>query len=177
MKNNWTRLKERLIPELKAAKDAKTLRMIRSSIKSNSWFRWTVFYEIPYYLKYLNIVLFDISWEIKYRTTKKYHIVNTKLNPSYYDSSTLMLHACFSLLEDYVEKELGGISNLEEKMVDDKIFREVYEIYSYWKSRGNPLLKYDLIDSIKDEEQKDELNDKEQEMLLRLVSIREDLWG
>jgi hypothetical protein len=54
-------------------------------------------------------------WEARYRLQKKhrYHLVDTGLEPGYYDADTLMLHACFSLLCRYVEKEQGGVEKLE----------------------------------------------------------------
>ena len=41
----------------------------------------------------------------------RYHIVNTGLKPNYYDIDTRMLHACFSLLVEYVETELPSMSS------------------------------------------------------------------
>lgn len=42
------------------------------------------------------------------------HLVNTGLEPAYYDVDTLMLHACMSLLCRYIEHEMGGESSIEE---------------------------------------------------------------
>lgn len=44
---------------------------------------------------------------IIYRTLDKNHIVNTGLEPGYYDVDERMLNSCFSLLKDYVETELA----------------------------------------------------------------------
>lgn len=41
----------------------------------------------------------------KYRTIHKYHIIDTKLEPGYHDSDTLLMHAMFSILVDFVEIE------------------------------------------------------------------------
>lgn len=49
----------------------------------------------------------DLGYELRYRTIDKYHVVNTKLKPGYYDADTRMLHAMMSLLVDYVEIELA----------------------------------------------------------------------
>ena len=54
-------------------------------------------------------MLSDIERFIAYRTYDKYHIVNTGLEPSYYDISERLLHANFSLLKDFVECELAGL--------------------------------------------------------------------
>ena len=45
----------------------------------------------------------DARYWIRYRTVDKYHLVNTKLEPGYYDTSTIMLHAIMELLRDHVE--------------------------------------------------------------------------
>ena len=44
---------------------------------------------------------------VRYRTTDKYHLVDTKLKPDYYDTSTIMLHANMELLRDHVEISLA----------------------------------------------------------------------
>jgi hypothetical protein len=84
---------------------------------------------------------------IAYRTYEKYHIVKTDLKPDYYDKDIIMLHCCFSLLKDYVEKELHSISgNLTlDKMIElckdnyqfendgSGVFWEtVKELYIWW---------------------------------------------
>jgi hypothetical protein len=42
---------------------------------------------------------------LRYRTTRRYHVVDTKLIPAYYDADTRILHANFSILVDFVEVE------------------------------------------------------------------------
>ena len=44
----------------------------------------------------------------------RYHLVDTHLDPGYYDADYLMLNACFSLLRRYVEDEMGGVERLSE---------------------------------------------------------------
>lgn len=60
-----------------------------------------------YYRKLLT-PLHDAERWIAYRTYEKYHTVNTRLSPGYYDKDVQMLHACFSLLEDFIEIELSS---------------------------------------------------------------------
>lgn len=50
--------------------------------------------------KYKNIV----DW-CRYRTLRKYHIVDTKLEPGYHESDTLVMHSVFSILVDFVEMQ------------------------------------------------------------------------
>jgi hypothetical protein len=47
------------------------------------------------------------SW-IGYRTTHRYHVMKTGLNPGYQDKDTIMLYINFNILKDFVEIELGS---------------------------------------------------------------------
>jgi hypothetical protein len=47
----------------------------------------------------------DSIWWIRYRTTHRYHIINTKLKPGYHDTSSLVDVVLFELLVDFVELE------------------------------------------------------------------------
>lgn len=53
-------------------------------------------------------------WYIVYRTTDKYHVISTGLEPGYRDSDTRMLHANFNLLKEFVEHELAWMQELSE---------------------------------------------------------------
>ena len=64
-------------------------------------------YRKSYYLKHPIKFLNDLEREIAYRTYDKYQVVDTKLKPGYYDKDTLILHANFALLVDFVEVELA----------------------------------------------------------------------
>lgn len=56
-----------------------------------------------------------IMW-IRYRIDPKhrYHMIDTRLKPNYYDIDHLMLHGMFSLLRRYVEEENEGVDELEK---------------------------------------------------------------
>lgn len=69
-----------------------------------------------------------IRW-FKNRTLDRIHytfskpdIIKTGLSRSYHDKSELMLHACFSLLVDYVEKECAHM----HVMIDEEKRKELY---------------------------------------------------
>ena len=66
------------------------------------WFRLT-FRAYHSFLRRVDNVYF---WFV-YRFRRRYHIVNTGLEPGYRDVDDLMFHACFALLGRFVEKELG----------------------------------------------------------------------
>ncbi len=42
-------------------------------------------------------------WWCKYRTTHRYHVINTRLKPGYYETDDLILHSVFVLLQNFVE--------------------------------------------------------------------------
>jgi len=64
-----------------------------------------------------------IDW-VAYRTFKRYHIVDTKLKPKYYDTDEVMLHACFSLLVDYVERECANMYEVcNKKSIEKRRFK------------------------------------------------------
>lgn len=66
------------------------------------------------------------------------------------DADIVMLHACFQLLKDFVEKELE---------LDETRDSEVLELYDWWMERA--ASNNDEQDNI---------------MLERLIKIRERLW-
>lgn len=79
-----------------------------------------------------------IYW-LKYRLhpRHKYHLVDTKLGPGYYDQDTRMLHACFSLLGDYIEEE-GGIEAIRSNgetihVIDGEKQAEIVALWDWWK--------------------------------------------
>ena len=120
------------------------------------WFMWNIGYAVTRTYR-------DAKFAVKCRTAKRYHVVNCGLKPGYYDDDTRMLHACFSILVDYVEHELPlmngwfketlrrrfthwprrsreeGIKHLEwEKALNDSPRQsnaavEKMELYLWWK--------------------------------------------
>ena len=47
----------------------------------------------------------DLNYWVRSHITERYHLVDTGLKPQYYDKDTLMLHAAFNLLKQFVEIE------------------------------------------------------------------------
>ena len=77
------------------------------------------------------------------------------------DRDEIMLHACFQILEDCVEKEHVDIHcnyKAHKKFVD-----EVRFLYKWWKKRKN-------------EEYTDNQMLEDNQMLIRLMKIRTSLW-
>jgi hypothetical protein len=82
--------------------------------KANAFFN--VLYSIDSFFRRIRRLWKDkVYYPIRYRIIDKYHIVKTDLKPNYYDKDTIMLHACFSLLVDYVEKECAWMYELNEQ--------------------------------------------------------------
>lgn len=97
---------------------------------------------------------------VEYRTTRRYHIVETGMKPGYADLSEKLLHVNFNMLKDFIEKEKGhmwsyhedstdhdeqpGVSHLLWEMTLDldeswggnkaqaENAREQYELYNWW---------------------------------------------
>mgnify|MGYP001602085484 CR=1 FL=1 len=68
-------------------------------------------------------ILKDIKWWFYYRfhPSHRYNKVDTCLSPGYYDKDKLILHACFSLLVDFVEGELAWIKLISHQEERNKV--------------------------------------------------------
>lgn len=62
--------------------------------------------------------LYHAELYIRYRfdPNHQYHILRTGLKPGYYDIDTIMEHSLISLLNRYVEDEMGGLSELLDRI-------------------------------------------------------------
>jgi len=89
--NGWTKREERL----------KRCFPIR-------WFIWETVPDLWNY-KVRNRIHRARNW-IRFRTYDRYHLVDTGLEPNYYDPDHRMLHANFQILVDYVEIELAAMN-------------------------------------------------------------------
>ncbi len=89
------------------------------------------------------------------------------------DKDTVILHACFQLLTDFVEKE--NIDMHPYQWTHNEIVRkrraEIDDLYKWWKSYVHKDKK-GKIDYLKGSEQ----YESENEMLMRLIKIRQYLW-
>ena len=87
------------------------------------------------------------------------------LNEEWRDKDSIMLHACFQLLKDCVEKE--NILSGHARWNDDKHRAakiEIETLYRWWLSYGEPDVP---------EQNSMEL---ETQMLIRLINVRWALW-
>ena len=99
---------------------------------------------------------------VRYRTTRRYHVIKTGMKPGYSDVSEKMLHVNFNMLKDFIEVEKAymwtwhekgtnnkseqpGVSHLVWEMgldADNKFHnqqsanaREQYELYDWWTNQ------------------------------------------
>lgn len=106
-------------------------------------------------------VVYDFKWWFlhRYWPSHRYNIVRTGLPPVYWDFDTRMLHACFSLLCDYVECH-GGLLELTRwgnellagcdpngpsTAEQGKKEIEAAHLYRWWKT-DRPALKQEIKD-------------------------------
>jgi hypothetical protein len=90
----------------------------------------------------------------------------TGLNADWEEIDTMMLYACFSLLERFVQEEMH-LTDWEVSARQQQIKQEIDDLSTWWNQRK--LAHQDL----EDEEQQQE----DTEMLLRLIQIRTYLWS
>ncbi len=75
------------------------------------WRRWLV---LPVWR--VGASIRDGIWWLRYRNpfgNHQYHLINTRMEPGYYDYDARILHGCFAMLCEYVE-EMGGEMELEK---------------------------------------------------------------
>ena len=88
------------------------------------------------------------------------------LDKDWRDKDSVMLHACFQLLKDCVEKEnlLSGHTDWNADEVHKAAKDEIEQLYDWWISHKETEL---------DDDESYELENK---MLIRLIKIRWALW-
>jgi hypothetical protein len=88
------------------------------------------------------------------------------LDENWRDKDSIMLHACFQLLKDCIEKEnlLNGHTDWEADERHKETKKEIEILYNWWLSYSEP----DVPD--------DDSYEVETKMLVRLITIRWALW-
>jgi hypothetical protein len=93
-----------------------------------------------------------------------------RLDENWQDKDSVMLHACFQLLKDFVEQELRVNSfvdwNHTEKHKHAKA--EIEELYSWW-------MTYD-DNAFPDADADEKVRKLEDDMLHRLINVRWAMW-
>lgn len=114
-------------------------------------------------------------WGIKYRTTHKYHKLDISNKENHYlrgymDPRERLLFGCFAVLKDFVENDMGH-NDWQWNEDHQKAAAEIMALYNWWLT-DRPAAWDDPESYKKDEE----LYLKDQEMLHRLIAVREYLW-
>lgn len=94
------------------------------------------------------------------------------LDGNWSDKDNIMLHACFQLFVDCIEKE--NLNEMTDWNHDDNyryVKKEIDELYNWWKSRLEQEIR-EVVDPIWTENQ----HDNDTDMLIRLIKIRKYLW-
>lgn len=79
---------------------------------------------------------------------------------TWHDRDIIMLHACFQILKDCVEKE--GVDTHCDYEAHKDFVDEVRFLYKWWEKRSKEIYGED--------------EDEDDEMLMRLMKIRRALW-
>lgn len=141
----------------------------------------------------------------RFHPRHRYHVINTmdkwgKLNGVTYGWEEVdhqMMYACFKLLVDYVEKQRPfGIIDFDDNEDSSALKKEILDLYGWWtvtrpKEREEvaegwgkiPKFRFDANvvwrphpEAAELLKRNKELDDKDDEMLSRLVRIRRSLW-
>jgi hypothetical protein len=124
---------------------------------------------------------------LRTHTYNRYHIVDCRSPQNGYkwgwiDRDNLMYNACFNILVDFVEKEMIPGPVDWDHNEDARKWRDEYlALYNWWKTgraeerkkaraeqRGAGFDRYAAI--------RKQLDDRDEEMLQRLLKVREGMW-
>jgi len=100
-------------------------------------------------------------------------ILNIKsLSGDWCDNDIIMLHACFQLLSNCIEDEKLFTGHVDWNYSDDfkNAKNELHELYSWWNERKSKDSKSEINDL------EIEQYEKDNEMLIRLIKVRNYLW-
>ena len=94
------------------------------------------------------------------------------LTGEYCDKDIVILHACFQLLTDFVDKEEAFTSHVDwEYNKEHKQAKHIIkELYKWWEERKMRDNLLDMNDLEKDQYEEDNM------MLIKLIKVRQFLW-
>lgn len=134
----------------------------------------------------------DFKYEVLYLFHPKYRYHSLSLSQplgydrGWIDADTQILYANFNILVNFIEGEIGGVDKLREEiewhLEQDELpwaknRQELLDLYLYWKFDRLPdyQWKYHQEPNVS-YEQKEEDDNKENEMLCRLIKARKGMW-
>lgn len=122
-----------------------------------------VWWPIPRFFK-------NIRDQIRWRFFEKFHIIDTKLKPEYYDCDHRMLHGMFALLVDFVEIEKAWM-----QAVFSESYKKPWYPFARFRDRerGIKYLEWEMTLTEKDESPEQAKNAKIiKELYLWWVDVR-----
>lgn len=119
-----------------------------------------------------------LYWYVMHRVWPPYrfNVVRlTSLEPGYHDPDVRMLHACFDLFAAWFHYNVFEAELMSHETIDEGqpgLYNEMMELYKWWTVTKPEHDNRDDVTFV------DDMNfDKtEQEMLLRLITIRKHIW-
>lgn len=107
--------------------------------------RYFLFYGLPQSVEFF---LYDIPyminrwyWWIRYRTFDRYHILDLKLKPRYYEAPTIIEAALWTVLVDFVEGEAAWKTIICDENRDELV-KEYKKRNGRWPEKGLEHLDY-----------------------------------
>lgn len=128
--------------------------------------KYWVYHLLPRYVGRAQNSVSNGFWWVRHRIDPRhrYHIVRTGLKPGYHDKDDLMLHACFSLLARFVERECPPGMSWGWDEEHAKAWATILDLYGWWKNRPDRREDLDGADA------------EDQRQLHRLIDVRPYLW-
>jgi hypothetical protein len=117
------------------ALSAKGWRLFRQEFKKNAPIRYWLTHDFKRTFVWpVKRKVNKVREYIRYRTYRKYHMVDTGLEPGYYGVEHIMLHTNFNLFKDFVECELAGSNYAwSSERVGETWFQKYMPFYRVFK--------------------------------------------
>lgn len=120
---------------------------IREKQRANHPIAVALFQDFPCYLHVKQRIIGDFFWAFKYRfqTKHKYHLIDTKLKPGYYDYDTRMLNGTFSLFVEFIEEHNRWGSSIQKEITMYSRYMNEKN-WSDWERKESKKYKKQLLD-------------------------------
>ena len=126
----------------------------------------------------------NLWYWLKCRLWHRYNVVYiSTLPPTWQDRDTVLLHAAFQILTDFVDREQPFDWFDVMASNDREYWEEVLRLYAWWTverpAREDPFAGDGKLTRAKLKaagEAEDRQEDEDQEMLIRLIRVRKMLW-
>ena len=83
-----------------------------------------------------------IWWQLRHRTTDRFHVVKLDIEPGYYDCDERILQSVFHLFNEFMEQQEDGHVDWESDYHSEE-WSEMNEIWEWWKQREGREERFD----------------------------------